>query len=513
MQDFRAFPLFLRQEIWDDLANPDQTQLTRVDRLARYLVNELGLRHPSEPSQAVMSALVGARDNLQIPQLRTLLQTVKSVVRTTVTRANHAGIALPAGTYLEVLPNQVQELPDAVRQQVAPGGFAAVPANVSLDVVWQTARTIPLRSTHRDVQLQRQLERSENIIGLTDSRMAGVQMAQLGAAFAIAMSGQMGHRPSEPALSNLQIFASQEAQMRRSSPNAMQQLMDRAQASGPADARSSAATKPVEAQSESLVAARAAFSATQPLAASSSPQEAQSHAAGSAPSIAAPASAAPLITQEAPSASFVAGRVAPTATPESAAPSAPGALPGAMPAAALPEPMLALEDGRQESAKVGDQSLPSEERVDQKSSDFAQAPPEVADTVRRLAHAHYGKTLRGDSTEGEQLQPAKRRGRPPMKRPAACEPAEIGAEKTQGTASGMKRPASKAVASSLRKRPASKAVPSSPRKRPASKAAAEKFVIITEKERHKERPDGCGRCRNTPGCCPSCWRLRGFEPV
>lgn len=167
MQDFRAFPIFMRQEIWDDLANPDQTQLTRVDRLARYLVNELGLRHPSEPSQAVMSALVGARDNLQIPQLRTLLQTVKSVVRTTVTRANHAGIALPAGTYLEVLPNQVQELPDAVRQQVAPGGFAAVPANVSLDVVWQTARTIPLRSTHRDVQLQRQLERSENIIGLT----------------------------------------------------------------------------------------------------------------------------------------------------------------------------------------------------------------------------------------------------------------------------------------------------------------------------------------------------------
>ena len=160
MQDFRAFPLFLRQEIWDDLANPDQTQLTRVDRLARYLVNELGLRHPSEPSQAVMSALVGARDNLQIPQLRTLLQTVKSVVRRTVTRANHAGIALPAGTYLEVLPNQVQELPDAVRQQVAPGGFAAVPANVSLDVVWQTARTIPLRSTHRDVQLQRQLEKS-----------------------------------------------------------------------------------------------------------------------------------------------------------------------------------------------------------------------------------------------------------------------------------------------------------------------------------------------------------------
>ena len=360
MQDFRAFPLFLRQEIWDDLANPDQTQLTRVDRLARYLVNELGLRHPSEPSQAVMSALVGAWDNLQIPQLRTLLQTVKSVVRTTVTRANHAGIALPAGTYLEVLPNQVQELPDAVRQQVAPGGFAAVPANVSLDVVWQTARTIPLRSTHRDVQLQRQLERSENIIGLTDSRMAGVQMAQLGAAFAIAMSGQMGHRPSEPALSNLQIFASQEAQMRRSSPNAMQQLMDRAQASGPADARSSAATNPVEAQSESLVAARAAFSATQPLAASSSPQEAQSHAAGSAPSIAAPASAAPFdYTGKRSRQALSAGRVCTHCNArKSAAPSAPGALPGAMPAAALPEPMLALEDGRQESAKVGDQSLP-----------------------------------------------------------------------------------------------------------------------------------------------------------
>ena len=78
-----------------------------------------------------------------------------------------------------------------------------------------------------------------------------------------------------------------------------------------------------------------------------------------------------------------------------------------------------------------------------------------------------------------------------MKRPAACEPAEIGAEKTQGTASGMKRPASKAVASSLRKRPASKAVPSSPRKR------ALRAKLLREKFCHHHREGNATRSGQT----------------
>ena len=119
----------------------------------RHLVNNLGMRHPTEPSMAVIASLVGQQDNLTIPQLLTLLQTVKSVLKTTVTRAGHSGIPLPAGRYLELLPNQVAEFPSDVAEAMAPGGFAAPPMSVDLNVVWQTARTIPLRNTHREVQL------------------------------------------------------------------------------------------------------------------------------------------------------------------------------------------------------------------------------------------------------------------------------------------------------------------------------------------------------------------------
>ena len=204
MQDYMTFPWNLSQEIWDALADRKMSQVSRVDRLVRHLVNNLGMRHPTEPSMAVIASLV----NLTIPQLLTLLQTVKSVLKTTVTRAGHAGIPLPAGRYLEVLPNQVAELPSDVAQAMAPGGFASPPVSVDLNVVWQTARTIPLRNTHRDVQLQRQLENQQNMLamqGLPDPRLAGLQMAQTVAAFAVALGGQTAVRQPD-ALPNLQIF-------------------------------------------------------------------------------------------------------------------------------------------------------------------------------------------------------------------------------------------------------------------------------------------------------------------
>ena len=213
MQDYRSFPLYLSQEIWDALADRKMSQVSRVDRLVRHLVNNLGMRHPTEPSMAVIASLVGQQDNLTIPQLLTLLQTVKSVLKTTVTRAGHSGIPLPAGRYLELLPNQVAELPSDVAEAMAPGGFAAPPMSVDLNVVWQTARTIPLRNTHREVQLQRQLGNQQNTLalqGFPDPRLAGLQMAQTVAIFAVAMGGQTAVRQPDVLLPNLQIFGDAE---------------------------------------------------------------------------------------------------------------------------------------------------------------------------------------------------------------------------------------------------------------------------------------------------------------
>jgi len=59
MQDYRSFPFYLSQEIWDVLADRKMSQVSRVDRLVRHLVNNLGMRHPTEPSMAVIASLVG----------------------------------------------------------------------------------------------------------------------------------------------------------------------------------------------------------------------------------------------------------------------------------------------------------------------------------------------------------------------------------------------------------------------------------------------------------------------
>eukprot|EP00435_Cladocopium_sp_Y103_P000807 s8223_g1.t1 len=55
------------------------------------------------------------------------------------------------------------------------------------------------------------------------------------------------------------------------------------------------------------------------------------------------------------------------------------------------ELLLAQEDRRRESSDFGDELVPLEDAVKPKASDYGQAPPEVAESVRRLAEAHYGK--------------------------------------------------------------------------------------------------------------------------
>eukprot|EP00435_Cladocopium_sp_Y103_P023316 s2895_g5.t1 len=163
LQDYKSCALFLSQEVWDKLmATPSLPALQRADAVVAYLVNTLGLRHPSEPTFAVITALIACRSDESLIQLQSLLATVKSLMKTVTTRARISGLPLPAGTYIEALPNQVDQLPANVRLAAAPQGFAAVPNGIDISVILQQARAIPLRSTHRDVQLQRQLEQAPN---------------------------------------------------------------------------------------------------------------------------------------------------------------------------------------------------------------------------------------------------------------------------------------------------------------------------------------------------------------
>ena len=101
LQDFKSCSLFLSEEVWKTLkAGTAHTALLRADVLVNYLVDTLGLRHPSEPTNAVITALVACCSGENSMQLQTLLQTVKSVLRTRTTRARISGLPLPAGAYI-----------------------------------------------------------------------------------------------------------------------------------------------------------------------------------------------------------------------------------------------------------------------------------------------------------------------------------------------------------------------------------------------------------------------------
>ena len=58
MQDYRSMVVFLTEEILSGLAASDRSQLGKVDLLVRHVVNQLGLRHASEPKQMLFWQLL-----------------------------------------------------------------------------------------------------------------------------------------------------------------------------------------------------------------------------------------------------------------------------------------------------------------------------------------------------------------------------------------------------------------------------------------------------------------------
>ena len=151
------------------------------------------------------------------------------------------------------------------------------------------------------------------------------------------------------------------------------------------------------------------------------------------------------------------------------------------------------------------------------------AQSSVANAVAALSRAHYKEAL---TAEGE--KPEKRRGRPPMKRPAwAAAKGSVASKSSSCATPSMKKPAA-TVGSKVTVPPLS-AVKSM--KKPAAsakvKACKKSFgsgkrsqghhgsgkIKITPAERVKLRPNGCSGCRYTRSCCPSCWTKRGYELI
>ena len=467
MQDYKSCCLFFSQALWDTLlAEPAPSALQRVDAVVGYLVGTLGLRHPSEPTVAVITAVCAAGAEQSGMQLQSLFVTVKSLLRTATARARLKSTPLPGNVYIEVLPNNVDELPLAARQAAGPHGFAPIPATMDHQEILRLARSIPLRSTNRQVQLQRQMEQHGQFLGggqqgsvAAFQMMHTAQMAQAAMAMATAIAGQSA-RPSTGELTNLQILG-----VPKSAPTApsagLNALLERSQSAAQGDGETATAMGAAASSARPLLALTDAQpSAVVPAAVLAEPSSDQS--------VCQPPEAV-LEVQQTP----------------------------AMPAAT---PVLSLTDAP---------ATPSPE-----AAGGGTVPNQVEAAMVRLAHSYYEKELPSELPDGKggMKRPAAAKGRP-RKRPAvsaACaasvEPsssaaAPVGGAMTRpGSAQAMKKPA-KAECAAICRRPASK----------SSGATLKAIPLVTQKQRMKWRPHGCPTCRNTPGCCPSCWLKRGYR--
>ena len=379
--------------------------------------------------------------------------------------------------YIEVLPSTVDALPEAVRQAAAPQGFAPLPPGIDEAEILRISRSFPLRSTHRQVQLQRQMEQpGSGLIGGHQSSFAAfqmmqsAQMAQAAVAIASAMHGQSG-RPVQGELTNLQMLgaARKEPSARTSGLNA---LLDRAQSG--------------------------ALGTTEPTV-----------SVETVPPVGPPSSGAkPLLAlADAQSSAGVPDLSLPAASSEQLRPEQHVAVTESSLATGAPNTVVTATETGVAAEEVAADTV---------------APNQVEAAMVRLAKSYYDKDLSTEVADAKagRKRPAAAKGRP-RKRPAASE----------ATTSSVQSPAAApALSPAVLKRPASgkvdkikitgKAASAKVRKRPAAKSAVataskrhEVLQPVTQKQRMKLKPQGCATCRHTKGCCPSCWRKRGYRLV
>lgn len=128
-------------------------------------------------------------------------------------------------------------------------------------------------------------------------------------------------------------------------------------------------------------------------------------------------------------------------------------------------------------------------------------PSRVEESVRALATAHYNEApvLPAVPADGSKLK------RPYVRKKPSAAPKSTAA---------LKKPAAASAETDIavKEKPAAKKRPAASAPRNEGKAAKkENLVHVSKARRLRERPTGCATCRNTPGCCPSCWRKRGYS--
>ncbi len=150
MQDFSMFPLFLTSPVWDQIQSPSVDSISALDAVLDYLGLQLGLRCPSEGTQACLTAILVSRQEPTAQQqqrtasnLRALYLTVKSRVQVKMGKLKTVALP-PQCSYLTMLPSLPDALPDCYKGL----GLAFENPRIQLSDILSVARDVPLRSTN-----------------------------------------------------------------------------------------------------------------------------------------------------------------------------------------------------------------------------------------------------------------------------------------------------------------------------------------------------------------------------
>ena len=149
MQDFSMFALYLPGCLWQRVQSSEEN-LSVLDAITQYLGTSLGMRCPSETTQATLASLLVARQSpehrpqlMAASSLRALYLTVKSRVGSAMTKMKKDPMPKDC-PYIQMLPSNPADLPEAYK---ALGLEFLVPA-IPMQEILTIARNIPMRSTN-----------------------------------------------------------------------------------------------------------------------------------------------------------------------------------------------------------------------------------------------------------------------------------------------------------------------------------------------------------------------------
>ena len=192
-QDYTTCNLFLPAEMWLKLGS-DRSQRNKAEELAEFLFSHLGLRLPTEPTYATMTALVcssGASPSRF--DLHSALQIVKSSWRSLSNRMLKISKEDKKAELLQSLPPRWEDLPERLRSlwgDVRPAGCQEAP--VSESAILRLAAKVPLRET-------------DGAIAASKAQPHLQQMVQIVQA---TLPTRSPRKPDDGLLTNLKIFGS-----------------------------------------------------------------------------------------------------------------------------------------------------------------------------------------------------------------------------------------------------------------------------------------------------------------